>query len=110
MERVPPVAVACAKRPAVAAPGIATGFASLGAAEIGEHLAMTPADRALIAPAVEVGRVAANVDHPVDQRRPAEPLAARAVQPPAAKVRFRLAEIAPIESLHVHGGGEGGRH
>src|SRR5207249_4670513 len=49
----------------------------LGPAEVGQYLGVTPAGATPVAPAVEVHRLAADVDHRVDRARAAEHASAR---------------------------------
>ena len=64
--------------------------------EIREHIVPAPPDIALLAPAVEVERMAAHIDHAVDRRRSAKGLAARHFDHASAEMRLRLAAQAPI--------------
>ena len=64
--------------------------------EIGQHLAERPAGETRRGPAVIVAGIAANVDHAVDRRRPAEAAAARPVDAPPAEPRLRLGAVHPV--------------
>ena len=85
-------------------------LAALGPAEIGQDVAVAPAGRAQRLPAVEVERVAADVDEAVDRGRPAQHLAARAGDAPSGEMRLRLRPVGPTVLRHVERDGEGGRH
>ena len=80
----------------------------LGAPEVRQHLVVRPAGAAVRRPAVEVGAVAAEVDHRVDRARPADHAAAREVEPPTPEPRLGLAEEVPVqaglEDDREHGG------
>ena len=104
------VAAARAHRTVAAAPGIGATLPALGAAEVGQAIAIVPTRRAKSLPFVEVSRVPAHVDHAVDRRRAAEHLALRAVETAAAQARLRLGDEAPVESLDVHRLGKCRRH
>ena len=69
----------------------------LGPLEVRQHLVVRPARAALLGPAVEVGAVAAEVDHRVDRARAPDHPAAREVQAPPAEARLLLAEEVPVE-------------
>src|SRR5207253_4998296 len=75
---------------------ITAAGAPLGALEVRQNVAIAPPCRALPLPALEVERIAAHVDEPVDRGGAAEHLAARRVQPPAAEVRLGLGVVAPV--------------
>ena len=61
-------------------------------------------------PALVVHRVAALEDHPVDRARPAEHLAARVVDAPAAHVRLRLGLVLPVVEAAADRERQRGRH
>ena len=96
----------------IAAPIFVTAFGpAFGAFEIGQHIGIAPAGGAfLFLPAFEIERIAAHIDKAVDGRGAAQTLAAWAVQAAAVEMRLRLAFIAPVPALCVHGIGERGGH
>ena len=102
----------CARRqrPVAAAIGVGAAAQTFGAAEIGQHVAIAPARRAFLLPALEIERIAAHIDEAVDRGRAAEDLAARAVQAPAVQMRLGLGLIAPVIRLHVHRDRQRRRH
>ena len=69
----------------------------LGLDEVGQHVAIAPAGRALRLPGVVVERAAAHVQHRVHRARAAEALAARDVQRAAVYVRLGLGRVVPVE-------------
>ncbi len=110
VQRVFQRAVSGVQRPGVAAVFVASLLQRLGPAEIGQHVLVAPARRALLFPPIEVLRVAAHIHHAVDRRRSAQHLAARRVQPAPAQVRLRLGLIGPVIFRHVHRDGQRARH
>ena len=92
-----------AERPLAAAPGVRAVFPGLGAIEVGQHVGIGPAARALLRPAIVIAAVAARIGHDVDRRRTAEHLAAHRLDPAVVEIGFGLGLIAPIEHrLVVH--------
>ncbi len=71
-ERVDVADVGYAERAAGAVLRVAEALVVLGAQEIRQHVGMGPAGRAGLAPAIVVGRHAADVDHRVDRAAAAE--------------------------------------
>ena len=110
VERVAFEAARRRERPAVAAIGVGAAAKALGAAEVGQHVSISPALRALLFPALEIERMPAHIDEAVDRGRAAQNLAARAVHAPAVEMRLGLAAIAPIVGLRVHRDRERRRH
>ena len=98
------------ERAAVAAPGVGRPTKAFRAPEVGQHVAVAPAGRALRFPALEIERMAAHIDEAVDRRRAAENLAARAGDAPAVEIGLGLAHIAPIVGLHIHRDRQRRRH
>ena len=72
---------------------------ALDALEVGQHVGIGPAARALLRPAVVVGRVAAGEGHDVDRGRAAQHLAAHLLDAAAVEVRVGLGLIAPVVHL-----------
>jgi hypothetical protein len=54
-----------------------SALVGVGAAEIGQHMAIAPALGTLFFPAIKIARVAAYPNHPVDRGRTTQHLAAR---------------------------------
>ena len=77
----------------------------LGAQEVGQHVVPAPAQ---VGPLVVVGRVAADVDHRVDRRGPAERLAAREIDAAVVETRLEPGAEVPVRARAVVGR-EGGR-
>ena len=69
------------------------------ALEIGQHVGIGPAARALLRPAVVVAAIAAGIGHHVDRRRAAQHLAAHRLDLAAVHVRLGLGAIAPVEHV-----------
>src|SRR5262249_7661880 len=71
---------------------------AFGASEIGQHVPPAPAIATQSLPAVIVLRLAANVDHRVDEARAADAATTRLVAPPAAKsgLRQRFVGVVPL--------------
>jgi hypothetical protein len=89
-------------------PLVAAALLVLGALEIRQHVARTPALAAHLAPAVEIGVLAAYVEHAVDRRRTAEDLALG----PQMRVADRgivLGEVHPVDVAVVQGLAEADR-
>ena len=112
VERVEPhvVAVVGRQRPVAAPVVVVAGAPGLGAAEIGQAIAVAPVGGAALLPLVKVAGVAAHIDHAVDRRRAADHLAARAVKPAAVHMGFWLGLELPVVALHVHRDRQRGRH
>ena len=92
-----------ADRPRAAAPRILAALPGLAALEVGQHVGIGPAARALLRPAVVVAAVAAGIGHHVDRRRAAQHLAAHRLDLAAVHVRLGLGVIAPVEhAVLVH--------
>ncbi len=85
------------ERAAAAAPLVGAGEAGLHALEVGQAVGVVPGVHALVGgPALEVQRVAALEDHPVDAAGAAEELAARVVDLATSHVRLRLRLVLPV--------------
>src|SRR5215471_8924910 len=56
-----------ADRPGAAAPGVVAALPGLAAPEVGQHVGIGPAARALLRPAIVVAAVAAGIGHDVDR-------------------------------------------
>ncbi len=82
----------------------------LHAAEIGKHVGITPAAVAHLRPGIEVHALAAVVDVAVDGARPAERLAARGRDAPAAGPFARLHLVEPVHARIRVGLDEAGRN
>ncbi len=74
-----------------------------GPPEIRQDILPPPAGIAHLPPLVIVPRLPAHVDHAVDRRTPAQKLAARIIQRPAAQPLLRLGPIAPVHRRIAHG-------
>src|SRR5215468_9422306 len=88
-----------ADRSCAAAPTILPAFPSLAALEVGQHIGIGPAARALLRPAVVIAAMAARVSHHVDRGRSAQHLAAHGFDLAAIHVRLGLGGIAPVEHV-----------
>ena len=75
---------------------IRTAFPGFGALEIGQHVRVTPAGEARLAPVVIIAPVAAHMGHGVDRRRTAQHLAAQGLDPPVVEIGLGLGVVAPI--------------
>ena len=96
-ERVAVGVVGYDKAALAAAEGVvALADALLGAPEIGQHVGIAPAPVAALGPAIVVEALAAIVDMAVDRARPAERLAARRVDAPAAGPFAGFGGIKPV--------------
>src|SRR5437016_283994 len=69
----------------------------LGAEKVGQHVVVTPADVAELAPAVEVLALAADIDQAVDRAGAAEHASARLEDAPALELGLRLGGVAPVD-------------
>ena len=81
----------------------------LGAAEIGQHVVIRPADIAELAPIVEILLLAADIDQPVDRGGAAEHLAARPGDTSPVEARHRLGLELPGDAGVVDVAIEAGR-
>src|SRR6267378_1305612 len=89
----------------------ASSAAANHAPEVGQAMGVVPGRHPRIGrPALEVERVAALEDHPVDRARPAEHLATRVVDATAVHERLRLRLIAPVVEPVPDRKREGCRH
>ena len=70
----------------------------LRALEVGQHLVVAPALGPVCRPAVEVGAVAARVDHRVDRAAATDDLPTRQEQSPAVEAWLRVAEQVPVDA------------
>ena len=103
-ERAHRAAVGHGHRPADAVERVRAALVVLRALEVRQHLVVRPAGAAVLGPAVEVGAVAAEVDHRVDRARAADHAAAREVEAPVAEAGLLLAVEVPVEArLHREG-------
>src|SRR5262249_25933402 len=66
-------------------------------AEIGQHVGKAPARIAELAPVIEILRLPANVDQPVDRARPAENFSPRCDAVAVMAAGLRLGRVAPVE-------------
>ena len=82
----------------------------LGAGEIGQHFGVGPAGRAQVRPVVVIGRMAAEIDHPVDAARAADHSPARHRDRPPGHARLRHRGKAPVGRLPPDRGGDEGGH
>ena len=74
---------------------------AFGLAEIGQHVRIGPARQPHLPPLVIVPGMAADIDHAVDRRGAAQPLAPGPPQPAVVHVRLRLGPEAPVEVVLV---------
>ena len=102
VERVRQGTIARMERAVAAAIGVAALLARLGTPEIGQHVGISPAPRPRRIPRLEVHRVAADVDHPVDRGRAAEAPPARAGDAAIVEMGLGLGQILPVGAAHVH--------
>src|SRR3989442_676834 len=70
----------------------------LGAPEIGQHIGRRSPLIAELAPIVEILGLAADIDHAVDRRRPAEHLAARPVDAAVGGAGIGFGLVAPVDA------------
>ena len=99
------------QRALAAVPVVGALVAGLGLAEIGQAVGVAPALQAgLLRPALVVHRVAADVDHAVDQRRAAQALAAALRHAPPAHVRLGLGDVGPVVGGALQRVGQRGGH
>ena len=110
VERVAQRPVSRIKRPIRAAIRVAALGPPFGALEIGQHVGIAPARGAFIAPTLEIERIAAHIDQPVDRGRSTQPATTRRADLPAAQMRFGLAFIAPVVLPRVHRDRQRARH
>ena len=88
--------IAHRERPADAMQLVLAALLILGAAEIRQHIGEAPARIAELAPVIEILRLPANVQEPVDRRGAAHHLAARLDDLPAAELRLGLGIVEPV--------------
>ena len=88
--------VAHRERPAHAMQFIFAALLILGPAEVRQHIGEAPACIAKLAPVIEVLRLSADVQEPVDRRGAAHHLAARLDDRPAAELRLGLGIVEPV--------------
>ncbi|PAV73966.1 hypothetical protein WR25_04967 [Diploscapter pachys] len=107
-------AVAFARRDAQRAIGPVqrpAAMVPLQLAEIGEDVIPAPPGKAGLRPAIVIARMAPRIDHAVDRRAAAQPLAARPPQAPVVEVRFGRGPEAPIVlALRLDQFADAGRH
>ena len=107
MQRIGKRAIAGRQGAIPTAIAISALFAAFGAFEIGKHIGIAPAlCPFLILPPFKIFGIAPHIDQTIDGRRPAQPLAARAMQTAAAQMRLWFTLITPIPPLAVHGVGK----
>ena len=102
IQRIGQLPILRVERPGVAAPGVPAFLPRFRAPEIGQHMTIAPAGRPFPFPPIEIGGIAAHIDHAVDRGRTADHLAARRMHPSTAQMRLRLRLILPIVARHVH--------
>src|SRR5581483_5847586 len=101
-QRVAPLDVGDGEIAIAAAEGRVTGSDTpLHATEIGKYVGIAPAAISLLRPRVEVHALAAVVDMAVDGARPAERLAARGENAPAAGPCSGLHTVEPVHARVV---------
>ncbi len=99
------------ERAAATAPLVGAGQAGLHALEVRQAVRVVPGLHAGVGrPALEVQRVAALEDHPVDAAGAAEQLAAGVVDLAAVHERLRLGLVLPVVELVADRVRQGGRH
>ena len=89
---------------------VAAAGAGLRALEVGQHVRIGPARQSVAGPAVVIERVAADVDHGIERRRPSEHASARPIHAPAVHVGLRLGLVGPVIFGVAEIVGERGRH
>ena len=99
VERIAGLGELGADRPRSAAPAVLAALPGLAALEVGQHVGIGPAARALLRPAIVVAAIAAGIGHDVDRGRTAQNLAAHGLDPAAVHVRLGLGGIAPVEHV-----------
>lgn len=101
---MPKARVAYVQRPVDAVQRPGEPVIVLGAPEERQHVVPAPAVAAGVAPAVVIGRRAADVDHRVHRAAAAERAALRHVHPAAGRVRLRLGLVNPgaFRADHPH--------
>ncbi|MCY1309267.1 hypothetical protein D9M70_593460 [compost metagenome] len=83
----------------------------LGLAEVGQAVGVAPVlQRLVLCPAVVVHRVAADIDHAVDQRRTTQPLAAALRHAAVVHVRLGLGDVGPVVGGALQRIRQRGRH
>src|ERR1700730_14081099 len=87
-----------AERAAGAVERVSPAHLVLRAPEIGQHILERPAGIAELAPMVEILGLAADIDHAVDRRRPAQHLAPRPKDPAVGGTRIGLGLVAPVDA------------
>ncbi|VBE08277.1 Uncharacterised protein [Burkholderia pseudomallei] len=86
-------------------------IARLGLPEVRQAIEIRPVLEPLVRrPVVVIERIAADVAHPIDQRRAAEPLAAPAFHPAVVHVRLGIGFVRPVVAAALQRVGERRRH
>src|SRR5439155_1279223 len=80
---------------------VGTALLALGLPEIGQHVVITPAGIAALAPAIVVLVLAAHIEQAVDRARTAEHFSARLEHLPAVQSRFRLGLVHPVDGFFL---------
>ncbi len=101
IERVARLRPLRAERARAAAIFVLAALPGLAPFEIGQHVRIGPAARALLGPAVIIAAVAARIGHHVDRRGAAQHLAARRLDPAVVQVGLRLGVEAPIMQAEI---------
>ena len=89
------------ERPAGAVKLVLAALLVLRLPEIRQHVVITPADIAALAPAVVVLVLAAHIKQAVDRARSAQHFSARLEHLPAAEARLRLGLVHPVDRLFL---------
>ena len=99
------------QRPVAAAILVGAGQARLHLLEVRQAVRVVPRLHAgVVRPALDVERIAALEDHPVDRARAAQHLAARVVDLAAVHVRLGLGLVLPVVEAAADRPGQRGRH
>ena len=89
------------QRPAGAVIFVGAALLVFGLLEIGQHVVITPAGIAALAPAVVILMLAAHIEQAVDRARSAEHLAARLEHLAAVQPRLRLGLVHPVDGFFL---------
>ena len=85
------------KRPAGTMQRVLAPLLVLGAPEIGQDILEAPAGIAELPPVIEIFRLAADIEQPVDRARPAQHLAARLNDLPVVELGLGLRAVEPVD-------------
>ena len=86
-----------AQRAGATAPGVLAAFPGFAAFEIGQHVGIRPAGRALPRPTIEIAAMAAGINHHVDRGAAAQHLASPHRHAAVVQGWLRFGVVAPVE-------------